>query len=196
MLPQFVLAPLAALFVISEPPRQVAAIIILLGGESPARVLKAAEIYKLGYAPKIIFGSGYVDTTFLEQSPDGFKWPGAGERYALSLESLHVPKDAISIIDSSDDFDTSSELTAIAQFAKLRGMNQVILITSALHTKRVKLIWERVGNGINGIVIAAEEPGLTQWWKNGRLISQSAYETGAFIKEYLRRILLIVKATN
>ncbi len=180
--PRAVLGRISSFLLVDEEPQPSDAIVVLAGGEAE-RVLKAAELYHLGLAPRIVFIQGYTNPKTLQAAPSGFIFPGSGTIYSIALQSLGVPTAALVQIPSLDAFDTAHELHAVALYLRAQGWNSVILVTSAAHTRRSSTIWQRVSGGTKHYTVAAPVPGFEQWWKWGATRRAVAYEYGALIKE-------------
>lgn len=172
----------------SEDPANTEAIVVLLGASQPDRILKAKELYSAGKAPLIIFGTGFSDSRLDSIKPDGLIWPAASMRYIIALESLGVPRESIRLVSTEGDFDTSSELTSIGNYARENKIESLILVSSKSHTRRIKIIWNRVNSDIASFVVGAEAPGFDRWWEHGHLIRSIGYEYTALIKELYRQI--------
>ncbi|MCC6954262.1 MAG: YdcF family protein [Deltaproteobacteria bacterium] len=185
--PKTLLQPVGNYLVVDQPPIPSSAIVILLGGESAERVVKAVALYREGHSDRVVFGSGFVDRT-LTNVPQGFVWPTASSILRIALESALVNSGDIVTVNTEDAFDTSSELEAIAAKAREEAWPRVILVSSATHTKRVQIIWERIAPDISAVVVAARPERVQNWWLDSRIPREVAYEYGALLKEYSRRI--------
>jgi uncharacterized SAM-binding protein YcdF (DUF218 family) len=191
-LPQYTLGLISRFLVVDQPPLSANAIVILLGTTTADRVLKANELFKNNLAPYIVFASGYVDQQSLTNAPQGFHWPSMSAPYQTALQSLGVPRSAIVEIPAQDAYDTAHELTGIAIYARKAGWHRVLLVSSAGHTRRVDLIWRRVGKGIEHITIAAQRGELDRWWTDGRSVRVVGYELGALVKESWAQVKRLV----
>lgn len=189
LFPETTLRPFGKLLYVSDAPEKADAIIVLLGGDAPDRVLMAEELYHRGWAPKVMFGSGFVDQEIFSKAPKTLYWETAGVDLKKSLNSLNIPEQDLLMVDSSSGFDTSGELTLISQEAEKMGFRRVILVTSATHSRRVSLIWSRVSPNIFAITIGAPDPRLENWWKYGKVIRSLGYEYAALVKEFIRRLI-------
>jgi uncharacterized SAM-binding protein YcdF (DUF218 family) len=190
--PQYTLGLLSRVLVVDEPPLSADAIVILLGTGTADRVLRADELFKKNFAPRIVFASGYIDQKLLTNAPQGFTWPSLSSPYQTALQSLGVPKSAIVEIPARDAYDSAHELTDIAAYARKAGWRRVLLVSSAGHTRRVDLIWRRIGKDIEHITIAAQPVDLDHWWTDGRKVRSVGYELGALVKESWAQILRLV----
>jgi len=166
--------------VVDQEPQGSDAIVVLLGGAGPERVLKAHELYRRGLAPRIVFGSGFNPKN---ATTPGIEWEAEGGKYRRALRSLGVPAANLVVVDTSTAHDTAGELSAIAEHFKRAGLVSAILVTSASHSRRSSLMWRRVAEDIPYFVVSAGEARFNHWWSDSYSRKRVAYEYGAFIKE-------------
>jgi uncharacterized SAM-binding protein YcdF (DUF218 family) len=117
--------------------------IVVLGGNAPFRAMEAAEIYRQGWASEVWLlrdETNEADETFTRL---GIPHPSEQEYDQQVLERLAIPKAAIRILDPPTT-NTVSEITLIADELRRKGGDKAILVTSPLHTRRVKTIWHLV----------------------------------------------------
>lgn len=129
---------------------QAEAIVILGGGTRPRiaprpwyevneagdRILYGSWLYKQGKAPLIIVTGGRAE------------WLGDGgnpesEDMAAIAEFLGVPSSAI--VQESQSFNTRDNAINTKQILVKRGINKILLVTSALHMPRSMEIFRKVG---------------------------------------------------
>ena len=170
------------------------AIVVLLGGKRIDRTGLAANLYQRKIASRIILCSGYLKRPLsletLSSSPsDTLVWKAVGNDYKNHLLRFGVPAEAVTIIECPDIVDTASELSRIAQWLKEKHIRPVVLVTSASHSRRVSVVWSRVGKGIPATVRVAKDPVLDKWWHSKRSARVVLYEYGALIKEYSKHAL-------
>ncbi|MEA5478808.1 YdcF family protein [Pseudanabaena galeata UHCC 0370] len=129
---------------------QAEAIVILGGGTRPRiaprpwyevneagdRILYGSWLYKQGKAPLIIVTGGRAE------------WLGDGgnpesEDMAAIAEFLGVPSRAI--IQESQSFNTRDNAVNTKQILAQRGINKILLVTSALHMPRSMEIFRKIG---------------------------------------------------
>ena len=103
-------------------------------GEGGDRMIYAARLYRQGVAPAIIVsGAG-----------DPFSAPGQvpeSEAMAELLVFFGVPRDAIVL--ESTSLNTYENGIECARILKARGMNRIVLVTSAMHMPRSVAIFEK-----------------------------------------------------
>lgn len=179
--PEYTLGLVAKYLRVDDPILPADAVVILQG-DQPGRVLKAFELVKKGYTNQVVFASGYVPQEEMMRAPRHFNWPSGSLRYLTALTSLGLDMNQIAVVDSQNDYDTAHELKSISRWATSKGFNRLILVSSPSHTRRVKIIWERISS-IRAQVVSSDAPGFEQWWKHGEHRRAVGYECGALIKE-------------
>ncbi len=135
------------------------AIVVLAGGNG-SRVETAAKLYHEGFGEKLFFS--------------GFRvYPGTYtstlmKNYALKL-GVHEDEIIASIPDV--EVSTRGESVANLKLLKKHHIKKFILVTSAYHTRRAKLMYENavssLGYDIEFIVYPAPDPfvPIQGWWK-------------------------------
>ncbi|MBD2439702.1 YdcF family protein [Nostoc sp. FACHB-110] len=103
--------------------------------ETGDRVIYAAQLYRQKKAPKIILSGGRID------------WRGSGASesadMASILTSLGIPSEAI--IEEPDSLNTYQNAVNVKKILQTRGIQQVLLVTSAMHMPRSLKIFQRLG---------------------------------------------------
>jgi uncharacterized SAM-binding protein YcdF (DUF218 family) len=155
-------------WLVTEDPRQKADAIAVLSGRMPLRVLEAAKLYRAGYATEVWLTHESETAESLEAL--GVRYVGE-EVYNRQI-LIHEGVPALAICDLEPAIEnTADEVRAIAAALRKRNQSSVIIVTSKVHTRRVRTLWHRlVGNSPRAIVRAASddpfEPG--HWWKTSR----------------------------
>lgn len=152
-------------WLVVEDPLQQADAIAVLSGQMPARALEAARVYKQGYAKHVwLTHSTEPGATLLELSI-----PYAGEESYDKQILLHegVPEDAIHLLDPPI-VSTADEMKTIGAALRKENQRSVIIVTSKVHTRRVKALWKRIsaqdGNAIvRGVHDDPFDP--SHWWR-------------------------------
>jgi len=146
---------------------QPARAIVVLAGRIPYRAMEAAEIYRQGWAPEV---------WLFQDDPRGANEAFASlgihhvteEEYNQQvLERLGVPKAAIRLLDPPAT-NTENEFELLREKLRRQGGDRVILVTSPVHTRRVKAIWHIVvGNQPQAIVRhdTGEPTDPEHWWR-------------------------------
>ncbi|WP_448563939.1 YdcF family protein [Trichothermofontia sp.] len=126
-----------------------AAIVVLGGGTKPAlpprpgvdlaeagdRILYGAQLYREGKAPWLVLSGGRID------------WMGGGRSEVADMAELAmlfgVPASAI--LQDTASFNTYQNAVNVRQILAAKGIQRVLLVTSALHMPRALLIFQRQG---------------------------------------------------
>jgi uncharacterized SAM-binding protein YcdF (DUF218 family) len=145
-------------------------VIVILGDDNfrADRATRAAELYKSGFATRIIasgrFLRPYASIAELEQH---------------DLADRGVPASAVVRLTHSSS-DTREEATVISQLLSSHGWKRVILVTSNYHTRRSRYICERVfPAGTILHVVAARDAGYDpdNWWHTREGLKLFFHET-------------------
>ncbi|MEE9164929.1 MAG: YdcF family protein [Nitrospinota bacterium] len=164
---------------IKSDPLSKADIIIVLAGEQGERVQYGVELYKQGYADKILFSGGSI-----VDFPGGEKitWAGLMKDYATLLG---VPENAIILQDES----RSTQEDALFSSRLLQDQNfySVILVTSPYHSRRAYLMFKQVFKGIeiHSAPVVNSWYDANSWWKNFKGRYQVAREYFAYLWYFL-----------
>lgn len=165
-------------YLVYETPLQQADAILVLSGGAYSRVPEAADLYKRGYARRIILTS--------EVKPDGYDYlltrgirlPTSLDLSLEILQRLGVPRKAVDIVPGEAD-STLTELCSLKAFLKQKPLRSIIFVTDPWHSKRVSKI---MGLVVNGNIQAFSKP--TQynqfrpedWWKQWVYVKQLLFE--------------------
>ncbi|MGC1485296.1 MAG: YdcF family protein [Candidatus Acidiferrum sp.] len=152
-------------WLVVEDPLEKTQAIVVLSGRLPVRAMEAAKLYREGYAPKVWLTHSTEPGATLESM--GILY--AGEDYYNLRVLIHegVPADAIRVLQPPI-VNTADEISAIsAEMAEGRD-GAVIIVTSKVHTRRVRILWHRLAATHGRAIIRAAsddpfEPG--HWWR-------------------------------
>jgi uncharacterized SAM-binding protein YcdF (DUF218 family) len=148
---------------VSAPPSPADAILVL-GGETPRRSAKAADLYKAGLAPRI-FVSGGGDATIIR-------------RYLIQEG---VPADRILIEDRSTT--TWENALFIAPVLRNHNVRRVLLVTSWFHTRRAVATFRRAAGDLRFSPVAAEYSWAaykSPWWEQTKDVCREYAKIGAY----------------
>ncbi|SMQ83795.1 DUF218 domain-containing protein [Bacillus sp. OV166] len=147
--------------VINEEPKKVDVIVVLSGGEG--RLEKGIELYKLGYARKLIVSNGLADNLWGK---------------AVSL----LPRNSLVLEDKADS--TYESAVYVQKIMKKYNYRSAILVSSDFHMRRVKYNFNKVYKSSNNELIyvssdTSYDPKV--WWMN-------KHNIGITISEYVKII--------
>jgi len=139
---KFILVNIAS-FLIDTDPIEKIEYACVLSGNAKNRANKAAELYHQGHIKKIIctgnnlhFISSLLDTEIIE--PKITK---------AALEMYGVPDSAIKIVNHGTS--TKEEIDLLAKFCVTNDINELMIITSAFHTRRVRYTSQKIFEDAN-----------------------------------------------
>jgi len=154
----------AGRWLVVEDPLEKAQAIVVLSGRMPLRALEAAKLYREGYAPKVWVTHSSEPGATLEAMQIAY----VGEDFYNLRVLMHegVPADAIRVLEPPI-INTADEIRAVsAALAEEKG-RAVIVVTSKVHTRRVRILWQRLvaGRGQAMVRAASGDPfEPRRWW--------------------------------
>lgn len=153
-------------WLVSEDPLQKADAIAVLSGRMPSRALEAARIYRQGYASRVWLTYSTEPGATLEQL--GVRYAGE-ETYDKQI-LLHegVPEEAIQVLEPPI-VNTADEMKTIGEALRKNGLHSVIIVSSKVHTRRVRALWNRIAADdgvaiVHGVSDDSFDP--AHWWKS------------------------------
>lgn len=153
-------------WLIVEDPLQHASAIAVLSGRMPARALEAARIYQRGYAPQVWL----THSTEPGATLAALSVPYSDEDTYDKLVLLHegVPENAIRVL-GPPILNTEDEINTIGQALQGQSDRKVIIVTSKVHTRRTKSLWNRLsGRRGQAIVRGVSDDSFdaARWWRS------------------------------
>jgi uncharacterized SAM-binding protein YcdF (DUF218 family) len=106
------------------------AIVAISGGDTPARAQEAINLYKAGWAPKVVFSGAALDQS------------GPSNAAAMRKQALAagVPEEAILLDEKAADTQQNASRT----LALLSDAKRIILVTSPYHQHRASLEFQHI----------------------------------------------------
>lgn len=147
-------------FLIVEETAATSDVIIVLGGEIKGeRTKKAVDLYKKGYADRLLFSDG-TDLSWRTKAVD--------EMVALALE-LNTPEK--NIFKETKSRSTYENATYSKDMMIENNWTSAIVVTTDWHTKRSQHVFDQVfkGSGIQLTYAGAPDEridSLKEWWKD------------------------------
>jgi uncharacterized SAM-binding protein YcdF (DUF218 family) len=171
-----ILWSLGAMLDRGEPPQKADMIVVLGGDARGNRILKAAELVREGYAPKVLVSG--VDDVYGHHESD----------LAIDFAVRHnYPRDEF-IAFRYPALNTTDEARAdVAELRKL-GVHKYLLVTSAYHTGRASRVFRREGAGFEMHAVSVPDRYWQngEWWKNREGRKIWFYEFLKTIADYFR----------
>lgn len=153
-------------WLVVEDPLRKADAIAVLSGRMPSRALEAARVYKQGYAPQVWLTHSTEPGATLAQLSVRYVGEDSYDKQILLHEG--VPESAIVVLDPPVA-NTADEMKTIGKQLHQENGHAVILVTSKVHTRRVKTLWRRISAGdgaaiVHGVSDDSFDPG--RWWQS------------------------------
>ncbi len=138
----------------SGPPENADAVFVLAGDETGHRILKAAELVRQGYAPRVVVSGPWGHYGLYECD---LAIPFAVKAGYPESDFLPFPNHALS---------TRDEAAAAAVELQSLGVHRVLLVTSLFHTRRAGGLFRAAAPDLTFIVVAAPDEHFTKdgWW--------------------------------
>lgn len=164
-------------------------VVVLSGGSLYAeRAAQAIRLFKQARAPKIVLTNDGV------RGPWSFEKernPTFTEIEAEELQSAGVPPESIEVLPQQVS-STYDEALLLRDYAQLRGLRSILIVTSAYHSRRALWVWRRVFResgiviGIDPAPTGQQSPAPATWWWRIRGWRSVAAEYPKFVYYWLR----------
>ncbi len=140
--------------------------IAVLSGRMPSRALEAARIYQQGYAHEVWLTHSTEPEAALEALSIAYIGEDAYDKQILMHEG--VPECAIKVLDPPI-VNTADEMKTIGEALQTENERSVIIVTSKVHTRRTRALWNRISAKkgeavIRGVSDDSFNP--ARWWTN------------------------------
>ncbi len=151
-------------WLVVEDPLEKAQAIVVLSGRMPLRTIEAAKLYREGYAPKVWLTHSTEPGATLQ----AMGIPYHGEDFYTSQVLMHegVPKGDIRLLEPAI-INTADELAAASAALAAEKGATLIIVTSKVHTRRVRILWNRLATSRGRAIIraASDDPfEPRRWW--------------------------------
>ncbi|MFN0302292.1 MAG: YdcF family protein [Burkholderiales bacterium] len=166
-------ASIAGILNSPDQPRNAEAIVVL--GADPSRVLEAADLYKAGFAPRILLSDPMREKRFerLEQEGVAIPWFEIVGRDLLRRRG--VPDDAIATFGHRLK-STAEEASTLAGLHP--ELKSILLVSSPYHVYRARLIFRKALRSVEVIGIGSKyEEFPTAWWKENETARNALVES-------------------
>jgi len=160
---------------VSAPPEQADAIVVLAGGVGESgqagggyqeRVRAAVDMYQAGFAPRMVFVSGYV-----------FAFREADIMRDLAI-SQGVP--GSSIVLETEAVNTYEDVVRVSELLRERRWSRILLVSSPYHMRRALMVWAKQAPDVLVVPTPVAE---SQFYAHGR--GASLEQLRGIVHEYL-----------
>jgi uncharacterized SAM-binding protein YcdF (DUF218 family) len=152
-----------------EDSLQKADTIYVLAGARVARVAEAAELYREGWAPRILLSRQLSEAAEHRLRAAGIQIQTETELQRDVLRQMGVPPDAIEEVAAEHNA-TADEVEDLARIATQRQWQRIIVVTSKFHTARSALAMRRrfqpLGKEIIMRASRYDDANVDRWWSN------------------------------
>jgi uncharacterized SAM-binding protein YcdF (DUF218 family) len=152
-------------WLVVEDPLEKAQAIVVLSGSMPLRALEAAKLYREGYAPKVWLTHSSEPAAALAAM--GIPYTGEDSYDQQILIHEGIPSADIRILDPPI-VNTADEIKIVSATLERDKKHTAIIVTSKVHTRRTRILWQRIVVGREQAVIraASDDPfEPKRWWR-------------------------------
>lgn len=152
-------------WLVAEDPLEKANAIVVLSGRMPLRAMEAAKLYREGYAPKVWLTHSTEPGATLGAM--GISYVGEDVYNVQVLVHEGVPPAAIHLLQPPI-INTADEIAAVSAALEEEKGSTVIIVTSKVHTRRVRILWRRLATRRGHAIVraASDDPfDPRRWWR-------------------------------
>lgn len=163
--------------------------IVVLSGDPFHRIPKAAQLYREGYAGRILTIDREQNTQRKVLEEMGYKLPDPSLMPIQLLRKEGIPDGDIVRISTAQASSTIDEARILKNFCQRHFLKRFIIVTTTFHTARAYWIFKKIFKGLNITIEVAAAAHSTysekNWWKdeNGFL---------SYFNEYLKWVYYLI----
>ena len=172
-----VLRGLASTLTIEDPLAEADVIVVVAGG-APFRERAAADLYRQGWAPRVMISRSINPASVEALVELGLRPLDLQGESRAAILRYGVPAAAVVALEDPVRI-TEEEVRVVQREARARKWRRLILVTSPEHTRRVKTIWYRRGNGDMEIIVRPSPYSRAPadgWWRDRRMAETVLHE--------------------
>ena len=174
-------------WLVVEDPLAKAEAILVLGGTMYERPLEAADLYREGWAPRVVLIREIADWGERELVARGIPHLGAVDIQIDVLQKVGVPREAVTVLEQANS--TAEEANYAYELVTRERLSSVIVVTSKQHTRRARLVMRRrlADTGATVIVRASryDRSDVDRWWANRSTFRFTVFETQRLIAYWI-----------
>jgi uncharacterized SAM-binding protein YcdF (DUF218 family) len=163
--------------IVTDPLEQADVIVVLSGGRGDERVRQAAELYRAGYAPKVILSGG--EALMGLPTPDLLR---------LQAHKHGIPSSALLVEAASTS--TAEQARLLRPILEQLGVRRAIVVTSSYHSRRARYLFRKVFTGsaveIRVYPVQRDRFDPVDWWTRDA-------DTETVVLEYIKLMLAVVR---
>jgi uncharacterized SAM-binding protein YcdF (DUF218 family) len=158
-------------FLVHVDPLTKADAIYVLGGSRIDRALEALELYRQGYAPRIVMSNAAREAGELLLDQQGIHVPTDAEIVRDTLVGrLGVPSEAVIVIPENVE-NTAAEADLIKPYSQQAGWHRLIVITDCATTRRAGFAFRRAFGSAMALTVRCSRYDpyhASRWWASRR----------------------------
>ena len=166
-------------FLAREQPLEKADAIFVFAGTLAERPLEAADLFREGYAPRIVVTRATIDQATFQLEKRGVRVPTQYDLTREVLLQLGVPAGVL-VTPSFVHDNTGEEARTLRELALEHHWRRVILVSSKYHLRRVRIAARRALRGTDVEVVVRgsrhDDSFPDRWWTRRRDIRWVASE--------------------
>ena len=144
--------------------------IVVLGGGTPLREMEAADLYRAGYAPRVLLTIEREASAWDVLRARGVEFENRIDFRKRIMRSLGVPETSLTVLSSMPVNSTVSEVELVREWASANEAERIIIVTASYHTARASLVFRRKLR-VDGVAVlarsAVSDPFRPHdWWKD------------------------------
>jgi uncharacterized SAM-binding protein YcdF (DUF218 family) len=156
-------------FMSPQDPLEKADVIFVFAGTLVERPLEAADLYREGYAPRIVITRAVAEQATFSLQRRGVRFPTEADLNREVLLGVGVPAAAIIEPERIHD-NTAEELQTLRALIAQYHWHRVILVSSMYHLRRIKFgAWRELrGTGVQLVLHGSRyDPARPdRWWQH------------------------------
>lgn len=161
--------PFAGRYLVVEQPLVKSDAIVVLAGSRVDRWMESVDLYREGWAPRVVISPGRVSGLEVQLRAKGIPFPAETDLARDAMVRLGMPREAILVLAGTVD-NTAEEAAAARQLAVRSGWRRIIVVTAPYHTRRAGFAFARAfaGTGVEVILrgMRAEVISPNTWWRH------------------------------
>ena len=161
--------PFAGRFLARSDRLEKADLIVVLGGARIERWLEAVDLYKEGWAPRLLISPGQISPIETSLLARGVRYPREGDLARDAAVAMGIPAGAIVLPPGGVD-NTAAEAAMVRKAVSPESTRRVIVVTSSYHLRRAGYAFRRelAGSGVEVIMHASryDEAEPARWWRH------------------------------
>ena len=134
--------PFAGRFFNAQNDLERADLIMVLAGARVERWLEAVDLYKEGWAPRVVLSPGPVENIEPELRARGVRYPREGDLARDAVVALGIPAESVSVLSAAVD-NTAAEAAGLHREYPRGTIQRLIVVTSPYHVRRAGYAFRR-----------------------------------------------------